>query len=367
MRFLSLRLQRFRNLSAVEMVYEAGPHFLHAPNGQGKTNLLEALGFLSALRSFRGADRSTLIQQGTPSAALRYTVEHERWGETNVAIDLLPGRATVQTDGGEICRYADHLGRFPTVAMGSQDLQLLRGGPEGRRRYLDLLLSSVDPSYLLALRVYHAALKSRNALLKQNQPAGAEWTAFEIPMAEAAAQLAQSRARTLTTLSSHLQKAYSLIATAAEQAELVYEPNCDASAQHQFRHIWEQGRARDQFTGSTSRGPHRDDWALRLMNMDARGFASEGQQRGLVLALRLAEAELLHSLTGIVPVILADDVLGELDPVRRQAFWNGLPKQTQIIATGTASPESSRPWHIWKVQAGRVSSPDHNVPPGDHV
>jgi DNA replication and repair protein RecF len=351
MRIRSITLQHFRNIPFASLELTGRQQFFVGENGQGKTNLLEAAGFITALRSFRATDNRVLIAHGQPEAALVCAVEHERLGATRLTIKLRAGGKEVWSDETRVTRLADYLGTFPTVVFSSQDQQLIRGSPGGRRRWLDLTLAAMDPAYMSALQAYHRALAERNSLLKRAATT-AEIAAFERPLAEQGARLIAGRTAGLATLATVLTEAYARIADAAEPAGFAYAPDMTAE-EAALRARFESGRARDLQMRTTSSGPHRDDFDFTLRGRAAREFASEGQQRSLVLALRLAQAEYFRSRSGVRPVLLPDDVLGELDPGRRKRFWAAIDPAAQVIATGTVRPETDLgKWQVFRVAAG---------------
>lgn len=357
MRLRQLFLQNFRNIPLAELVLRGRQTFFLGANGQGKTNLLEAAGFITALRSFRTADVKLLIAQGQREAGLGCVVEHEQLGETRLTIKLRAEGRELWCDQERVSRLADHLGRFPTVVFSSQDLMLVRGAPAERRRWLDLTLAAMDAAYLAVLQRYHRALAERNSLLKQSGTKGAhleeQLEAFEKMLAPAAAELVVLRRAGLTELNRRVATAYTDLSTEPEVAELRYTPNFDTESAEVWLHRWQQHRARDIQFRSTQSGPHRDDFEFLVKAMPAKDFASEGQQRSLVLALRLSQAAWFHERSGVRPVLLADDVLGELDPERRKRFWAAIDRKSQIIATGTEAPDADLGrWQIFKVVGG---------------
>lgn len=353
MRLRKLTLRHFRNIGFAALEFSGSRHFLLGANGQGKTNLLEAAGFLTALRSFRSADHRLLIAHGEQCAAIAFALEHERQNETEVTIKLRHEGKELWCDQVRVARLAEHLGRFPTVVFSSQDMLLVRGSPGGRRRWLDLTLAAMDAGYLRTLQTFTRALAERNALLKSGRPADAELSAFEQTLAPAAAELIALRAAGLKALEATLKVAYARLTDAAELATLVYEPNfAEPSAESLLARL-ESGRERDLQFRTTMVGPHRDDFRFTVRQTAAKDFASEGQQRSLVLALRLAQAAWFHEKSGVRPVLLADDVLGELDPARRARFWSAIDQESQIIATGTRPPEAELgAWQVFEVVDG---------------
>jgi DNA replication and repair protein RecF len=355
MRFLNLRLQNFRNIEFSELVLGGDRHFLLGQNGQGKSNLLEALGLVTALRSFRTQTHAALPRKGQKQYTLAYELEHDRQGRTELELHSGPGGRQVDIDGEKVTRLVDFIGRFPVVTLCSGDIMLLRGSPAERRRFMDLSLSVVNRSYYLALRDFHRGIAERNRLLKRGG-SGAELSAFEAEIAPHAARIAAFREVGMAHLRSVLCRIYDAIAEADEGPELVFKPNVEAGDPEDYLRILREGRERDRILGSTQRGPHRDDFSLAITVGGAREYASDGQQRGLCVALRIAQASYYREELGLVPVLLADDVLGELDPVRREGFWRACPQDMQIIATGTELPTEIDGWLVARVADGRVEA-----------
>ena len=352
MRLRRITLQHFRNVPFAELAFAGRQQFFVGANGQGKTSLLEAAGFVSALRSFRTTDTRLLIAHGQTEAALACEFEHERFGVSKLVITLRAGGKEVWCDGEKVTRLGDYLGRFPTVVFSSQDQQWVRGAPGLRRRWLDFTLAAMDPAYLRSLQAYHKALAERNALLKRGA-GGGELGAFEKPLALAAAEVQDKRAAGVAELAGHVTTAYAQIADGAERAGLRHAPDITAENATAWLGVFERGRGRDLQFRTTVAGPHRDDFHFLLDDRAARDFGSEGQQRSLVLALRLAQVSYFRARAGVEPLLLADDVLGELDPARRRRFWATLGESRQVIATGTSLPDAELgEWEVFRVVGG---------------
>lgn len=353
MQIKRINLEHFRNISFASVELSGSSCFFVGANGQGKTNLLEALGFISALRSFRTQDIRPLVQSGNKEAGLHYEVEQEQLGQTTVTIHLRNGQREVQQDGQRVIRFGDYLGKFPTVVFCSEDMQLLRGAPQLRRRFIDLTLSSADPAYLESLRRYHRALADRNRLLRQEVMDEESLQSFEKTLAPLALDLVTKRQEGMRLFNQVLQETYEIISGGAESSEIALEVDTEKEDVEGWLEKWRQARARDRILGSTQNGPHRDDMVFRLKGKDARDFASEGQQRGLVISLRLAQAFFYRKATGLAPVLLADDILGELDPERKARFWNAVDPTWQLVATGTVPPVGNeREWVLYQVREG---------------
>lgn len=357
MRLLKLNLENFRNITFAALDFGEMSHFFLGANGQGKTNLLEAIGLVSALRSFRTQDTQHLIRNDAPQARLLFEFEHELEGKAQIELTLDPFSKTCMLHGEKVRNMADFIGLFPTVVLSSEDIQLLRGAPQLRRRWIDMTLSAMDQAYFTTLRRYHRVLKERNSLLRRGTLDTALIASFDKTMAPDAYALVAQRSIGLSKLNEYLQRAYQNICPIDEQPELEYKPNAEFESMEDVVALMHSQRPRDQIMKSTQRGPHRDDLQFRLKGKQAREFASEGQQRGLVLALRLAQVAALQANKTIQPIVLADDVLGELDPMRRAGFWSALGHDRQIVATGTTMPPiiESRAWKVFNVEQGAIS------------
>ncbi len=352
-RFAKVTLLGFRNLPLVEVELAGRRTFLCGANAQGKTNFLEALGYVTALRSFRGAESRALIGLGQPQAGMAFSLEHEKFGASRVTITLTSEGREVMWEQGKVTKLADFIGRFPTVAFSSHDNQFLRGAPSLRRRWLDLTLAAMAPDYLTALQRYTRAVAERNILLRQGGRDTGAIEAFEHELAIHAATLVAARAAGVVALGKLFHAAHARLVPEGESAGLIYAPDTGAVTAQDHAALQAKNRPRDTLLKSTERGPHRDDVDLLLNGRPARQFASEGQQRCLVIALRLAQAAYFKAQGGVTPVLLCDDVLGELDPSRRARFWASIDGDPQVIATGTALPEAGG-WQVFQVDNGRI-------------
>lgn len=358
MRLLELRLVNYRNLETTVIHSDGRDLFLLGHNGQGKSNILEAIGLMTALRSFRTSDlRSIPAWQGDGSCGVWARISHEVEQECVLEMRFKSGERVVSLDGVELSGWRNFLGRFPTIPFCSQDLQLLRGAPALRRRFMDGLIAGVMPGYFDTLRRYHGALRERNRLLK-DEAGETLLVAFEKVLAPLAAELVETRAAVFAQMDPAFRDAYAGLTGVNEEPCLIYQPDCNARSEEDWLELYSKNRPRERMLGTTRNGPHRDDFDLSLLGKSGQDFASDGQQRSLVLALRMAQALWTSTHNGIAPVILADDILGELDPERRRHFWNYLPECWQICASGTAPlpGNGGRNWQVWQVKQGQVTA-----------
>ena len=359
MQITKARFVQFRNIDFCDLSLSGKNHFLLGVNGQGKSNCLEAIGFISALRSFRTQLTKPLFQKNTNEFQLFYEIEHERLGKTEVELLIKQKQKVLLIDGDPVKRLADFIGLFPVVPMHSGDLMILRGSPSERRRFFDITLASVDPEYFQSLRMYHRAIQERNQLLKM-QTKGQAFDAFEKELAKCAYSLTMKRREGIEHISQILANVYEAFSEDKESPVLAYKADIECASISAYEQFFADQRKKDQIMGSTSRGPHRDDYTISLAIGGAKEYGSDGQQRGLSVALRMAQASLFEMKLGIKPVILVDDILGELDPKRKKSFWATCSKEIQIIASGTefSVGEASRDWQVWDVDKGNFSPTD---------
>ncbi|MEC8013158.1 MAG: DNA replication and repair protein RecF [Verrucomicrobiota bacterium] len=357
MRLLGINLEAFRNLESVRLSFVGDRIFFLGPNGQGKTNLLEAIGMSGSLRSFRKSGMEGLVQEGKKKAQLFFRFCDDFGTEHEILLGFQgKGQKDLELNGEKITKLGDYLGLFPSVTLSSRDFRLVREGPSDRRKWLDLLLSSSSPEYLECLQTYHRALRERNALLKRGG-GEVEFSAFEQVLARSAVSLQSLRALAFPEITGQLEASYCSLSDDLERAGLAYYPNLSSFEVDELIAQYSQDRERDRLLGSTRHGPHKDDFKFLLDQRDARSYASEGQQRGLVLALRLAEFSYLHRTLEKIPLLLADDVLGELDANRKANFKKLLPPKAQVFATGTSYPSEEEKviWETFSVSGGTFS------------
>lgn len=342
MRILAAQLFQFRNVASAQITFSPRLTAFIGPNGQGKTNLLEALYSVAALRPLRGVPRGELIQAERPSAFVELTVQTARTGLIHqLRLDLRRGSRTLCKDGKKVEAGA-FLGHFVAVAFTPDDLEISKGSPEVRRRFLDRAVLNTRPAYLsIALR-YARALKARNKLLAEGQ--GDDLLdAYDRALATAGAAVLSARARYVADVAPRIVECFRSIAspapallvehkTSIECAPETPEPAIEAALYDKLV----QRRANDRRRVMTSVGPHLDDLSLTMDGVSSRLRASQGQHRALVLALKIAEIEHLTSTIGEAPVLLLDDISSELDAGRsRQLFARLAPLDAQVILTTT--------------------------------
>lgn len=356
-RVLALGVSGWRNLATMEL--EPGPRFnvVGGENGQGKSNLLEAIRYASALESFRGATTDDIVgpSEGHAQVVVR---AHARPLPRVLSVTLVEGRARALTlDGKRPSSGLAWLAVMPTVLFHPGDLALAQGGPEGRRLLLDRVLTEMDPAYGVTLGSYQKALRSRNRLLRADVPDRRAVTAFDPILARTGASLVSSRRTLVHELAPLAERVFSEIVGADVPSAVRYRPRVDGG-EDALGAALARSIEKDLARGYTGEGPHGDDLVLEVHARGARHHASQGQQRALVLALRVAELVVLEDKTGRTPVLLLDDVSSELDAEKSTRFFallSGLGSQVFLTTTRPELVRLAEDRVDWSVRAGLVT------------
>lgn len=320
-RLRTLAVRDFRNLARVELEPPAAGFVVVGENGQGKTNLLEAVYYFHILRSVRAARDIDLVRFGAAAFHLSARVETDRAHEVSIGFERATKKKRVKLDGIVVERLGDALGTLPSVMFSPADVELVAGSPAARRRYLDIMLALTVRGYFGALQRYRGALLRRNAALRESarhgRPPGPAVAVWEAPLAEHGAVLWRARRDWVRWAQSRFEELCRAIGESARMTLRYAPPLHDADdMQDALARALEDRRAHDARRGLTHAGPHRDDLLMTLAGRELRTFGSAGQQRTAAIALRMLEAATLRDALGRSPVFLLDDPFAELD-VRR--------------------------------------------------
>ena len=353
-----LWLADFRNYTSADVTPAPdGLTVVRGDNGEGKTNLLEAIGFLAGLQSFRGVPNDALVREGAERGVGR--AEAAREGRELLLEVEIPrtGRVRAQVNRQPLRKATELLGALRTSVFSPDDLVLVKGGPADRRRYLDELLVGLHPRNDALRADVERILRQRNALLKQaggrlDADAATTLDVWDAQLAHAGEALAAARAELVVRLEPELAKAYDQLAGGPADLGADYKRSWDAALEDALR----ASRTDDVRRGVTLVGPHRDELALALGGLPARTHASQGEQRSLTLALRLAGHRAVADAAGSAPVLLLDDVFSELDPDRSDALLAHLPAGQAVLTTAGPLPAGARPEVELRVVNGRVLS-----------
>lgn len=417
----TLHLREFRNYQDCLVQFSAPKTILVGNNAQGKSNLLEAVELLATLKSHRVVRDRDLVRvgEGTPeelgASAGKIEATLERvMGTVDLALTLrTQGRRTYAVNQESLRRQQDFLGILNAVQFSSLDLELVRGAPDRRRNWLDSLLIQLEPVYAHILQQYNQVLRQRNALLRRVRVSAAEiWNSklesardskflsvseaaaqelaaptyanslsthrdsatdnstelalWDLQLATAGSRVTRRRARVLQRLAPLAQAWHKNISGSLEALELRYIPSVSLESEEAdwvkqaFLEKIQQRRIAEQHQGTTLVGPHRDEVEFTINQTPARAYGSQGQQRTLVLALKLAELKLIEEVVGEPPLLLLDDVLAELDPYRQDQLLDAIQDRFQTLITTTHLGSFDAQWlnssQILSVQAGQISA-----------
>ena len=373
-----LSVADFRSYTAAELALEPGVTTLVGLNGQGKTNLVEALGYLATLSSHRVATDQPLVRFGAEQAVIRGAVVRDG-RETLVELELNPGRANrARLNRSPLQRPREVLGTLRTVLFAPEDLALVKGDPGERRRFLDELLVARQPRWAAVRSDYDKVLKQRNALLKSAQPLLRKGSRRRAPrpgeeqpdearssalhtldvwndhLASVGSQLLYARLRLLRDLGPYLAKAYDEVSAAQSDARVSYRSSLREAAataiatgevpeiaalRAEILATLEEVREREVERGVSLAGPHRDDLVLTLGDLPAKGYASHGESWSFALGLKLAAYQLLRHDLGEDPVLILDDVFAELDAGRRERLAAMVADCEQVLITAAVDAD----------------------------
>ena len=338
-----LRLLNFRSYEDLSIAFPPQGALLEGVNGAGKSNLLESIYLLCTGRSQRNASRSAMIRHDQENTFVEGEFCDGGGDRQTVTASLGFSRdkkIIMKRDGVAVNSFSEWFGERPVVSFGSDDLHLVYGAPETRRRFLDMLICQMDRAYMEALSRYRRSLACRNALLGKSNDT-VQFEIYEQEMAEAGAELVFRRMEVTGKLSAHLHDFYAQISAEAESAQLEYQPNfkCDFNGKSEWKNVYlsilGERRKKDCEHGFTASGPHRDDLRFLLDRKLTKTFASQGQCRSFALSLKLGSVLLLEQhKQGSTMIFLIDDAVSELDSGRTSRVYPLLEGRGQIfIAT----------------------------------
>ena len=341
-----LSIQHFRNYQELEVEFHPGLNIFLGQNAQGKTNILESIYFLALTRSHRTRNDRDLIYFESTDFKVSGQLQRET-GPLPLEISLTPKGRITKVNHLKQAKLSNYIGHMNVVLFAPEDLQLIKGSPAGRRKFIDIELGQMKPLYLSDLSQYNHVLKQRNSYLKNSEKIDA--TFLEV----LDSQLASFGSRVIyhTRLSDNKEDL-----SIQYQSTVFSEEGNDI--EEQFLSMLEKNRQKDIFRKTTSIGPHRDDLAFFINNMNAT-FGSQGQHRSVVLSLKLAEIELMEEITREKPILLLDDVMSELDNYRQLQLLETISNNIQTFITTTTLDhlkELPEELKIFTIQAGHIKT-----------
>ena len=339
----------FRNIEKCEIPFSDGLNLLHGKNAEGKTSVIEGIYIFSRGKSFRAREDGDLIKFGSDGFYTKIEYE-DASGEESLEYSLYGKTRQRKKNGYKLKGAAEMIGSFRSVLFYPDNLEIIKGGPEERRSFINVAISQCYPSYIKYYSDYKKALENRNCLLKTASKGGYydrnELSAWSESMAEYASYIYLIRREYIEKITPHARRIMLEISSGSETLDIEYEADITPSAlerecvKAEYERVFSESVERELHAGVTLHGPHRDDIKVVINGNDSRLFASQGQQRSAVLSLKLSEGEVIREISGEYPVYLFDDVLSELDEGRRRYVLSSLGDR-QIIITSCESDEYS--------------------------
>ncbi len=356
----SLELFDFRNYPTVNADFGPGLTAVVGPNGQGKTNLLEAIGYASGMGSLRGAPDAVMVREGCEWAALRCRTRTDTNREMLIEARIArTGRNLLQVNRQRVTRRSDLRAGLAVTVFSPDDLELIKGGPANRREWIDDVADACEPGPAAQrLNELERILRQRNALLRQcagrlDQSAATTLEVWDAKLTEAGERVRMRRRRVLSELGDNLDHSYERVAGEAAPVSAAY---VSSWGEESLAEALLAARRDDLRRSTTTVGPHRDDVAITLGGLPARTHASQGEQRSLALALRLAGDAAVRARRGVSPVLLLDDVFSELDERRSAGLLRALPLGQCILTTAAQLPPGAQPEQVLKVRNGTLET-----------
>lgn len=368
-------VQNYRNLSKIDTHFDPNINIFIGKNAQGKTNLLESIYFLALTRSHRTSSDRELINFNHDYANVLGHV-HKSQVDLSLRVLITKKGKKVWINRVEQAKLSKYVGQLNAILFSPEDLELIKGAPSLRRRFMDQEFGQINSEYLYFASKYRQVLMQKNNYLKQLSKGQAKDRVFldvlSDQLAGVAAEIISRRFKFLEYLSHAASQAYDHISLASEKLTITYHPSVSTiKAADTTEEIYHKVLANYQKTkemeirkGTTLSGPHRDDIEFKLDNKNAHLYASQGQQRTIALSIKLAEIQLVHHLTDEYPLLLLDDVMSELDHGRQSALLNYIHGKTQTFITTTdlegISWEIIKQPKIYHIQSGEISLEKEN-------
>lgn len=340
MKLTKLTLKNFRNFNTFEKSFEKDVNILIGLNGQGKTSLVESIFMLSTTKSHRVAKDSHVIKLGEEFSVIKGSFMNSD-DEIDLSVHLVTNKKIAKINGVQVQKLADFVGNLKAVFFAPEDLFIIKGNPSNRRKFIDIGIAQIDNNYVYHLMTYKKILKQRNEILKkynEYESSDLMLDVFNNQLVPHVLYITQKRCWYLKELNRLASKNHAYLSDTNDIVVLEYNSfmNGVEITEEQILKMYEDGKKRDIVNKSTQIGPHRDDFNVLLSNYKAQIFASQGQQRTLILAIKLSEIDLIKQVTGITPILLLDDVLSELDNNRQVRLLKRTIGNSQTFITTTS-------------------------------
>ena len=328
-----IKINNFRNYDKEEINLEKNINIFYGENAQGKTNIIEAIFLCSLGKSFRAKKDNEMIKLNKENAIVEIEYEKsDRDGKIKIEIG---NKKNIYLNGIKIKKLSELLGNLNVVIFTPDDINILKGGPQNRRRFLDIMISQLRPNYMHILNLYLKTIEQRNKYLRQIKEEHKDENLLEIwdeKLAEYAIKIYEYRKEFIEKIIKKINIIHKNITNGEEQIELEYITECDNK--EKYLQLLKERRKLDIIKGFTTKGIHRDDFVIYINKKEIKIFGSQGQNRTAMLSLKLAELQVIYDEIGEYPILLLDDFMSELDRTRRKNFLENI-EGTQVIITGT--------------------------------
>ena len=329
----NIKIKNFRNYNQEEINLEKNINIFYGKNAQGKTNIIEAIFLCSLGKSFRAKKDNEMIKLNEENAIIE--IEYEKSDRDGKIKIELGNKKNIYLNGIKIKKLSELLGNLNIVIFTPDDINILKGGPQNRRRFLDIMISQLRPNYMHILNLYLKTIEQRNKYLRQIKEEHKDENLLEIwdeKLAEYAVKIYEYRKEFIEKIIKKINIIHKNITNGEEQIELEYITECDNK--EKYLQLLKERRKLDIIKGFTTKGIHRDDFVIYINKKEIKIFGSQGQNRTAMLSLKLAELQVIYDEIGEYPILLLDDFMSELDRTRRKNFLENI-EGTQVIITGT--------------------------------
>ena len=329
----NIKIKNFRNYNQEEINLEKNINIFYGKNAQGKTNIIEAIFLCSLGKSFRAKKDIEMIKLNEQNAIIE--IEYEKSDRDGKIKIELGNKKNIYLNGIKIKKLSELLGNLNIVIFTPDDINILKGGPQNRRRFLDIMISQLRPNYMHILNLYLKTIEQRNKYLRQIKEEHKDENLLEIwdeKLAEYAVKIYEYRKEFIEKIIKKINIIHKNITNGEEQIELEYITECDNK--EKYLQLLKERRKLDIIKGFTTKGIHRDDFVIYINKKEIKIFGSQGQNRTAMLSLKLAELQVIYDEIGEYPILLLDDFMSELDKTRRKNFLENI-EGTQVIITGT--------------------------------
>ena len=348
-----IKLQNFRNYKQLELNLNKNINIIYGNNAQGKTNILESIFLCSFGKSFRTTKEKEMIKFDETNLVVEvFYQKKDRDGKIKIEIG---DKKQIYLNGIKIKKLSELLGNVNIVIFTPEDINILKDGPAGRRRFLDMMIGQLRPNYVYNLNMYLKTIEQRNNYLRQIREENKPEEMLEIwdeKLAEYAEIIFNYRNEFIRKIIQKINKIHSEITENKEKLEIEYISNCENK--ENYLKLLKERRKLDIIKGFTTKGIHRDDFMIYINEKEVGAYGSQGQNRTVVLSLKLAELNVIYDEIGEYPILLLDDFMSELDIERRKNFLNNI-KNTQVILTGTEKIDlPNLEYNLYNVKKGEI-------------